>query len=96
MGGLEPRTSPPTSYSLTKVVVGLPETVRFDMFDGRPALDERGRSEILDGELEEPANWWRGATFRFLRQKHLSAPARFPGGALSFRTSDVGLAHADA
>lgn len=67
------------------VLVGLPEMVRFNIVDGRPVPNERGRVEILDGELEEAADWWCRATIWLLRQKDLTALAHVPGAALTLR-----------
>ena len=74
-----------TWESQTSVLVGLPEMVRFNIVDGRPVPNERGRVEILDGELEEAADWWCRATIWLLRQKDLTALAHVPGAALTLR-----------
>ena len=55
VAGFEAGTSP-TTYSQTNVLMGLPEMVRFEIVDANPVLDDQGRLEIIDGELEEPAD----------------------------------------
>ena len=52
--GRRPLPSPSQAAYQTNLLVGLPEMVRFDIVNGRPGVDEEGRLQIIDGELEEP------------------------------------------
>ena len=51
--GLRDHASRSQSAGKTNVLAFLPELVTFNVVQGTPAVDSKGRMEIIDGEVED-------------------------------------------